>query len=248
VRTGNIEFEGVAPGHYELTQGDPPRISDLDASTSQDVDPGVGAPAVRVTGTLHSAAGAPLPENLQVVLDPFENNHGQYPIVRRVLNGEFHFDTVGPGTWTLSAHGDNQTLPVVAIAAGGSTVAGNQITVRDRALNVVATVSSTLTRIQGFAYKDNKGLAGAMIVLVPSQPSAYRALLRRDQSDSDGSFALRDVPAGQYTVVAIEDGWKLDWTDRNILPRYLPTGAAVTVTDRTGAIVRLPAPVPVQPR
>jgi len=136
----------------------------------------------------------------------------------------------------------------VAIAAGGSTVAGNQITVRDRALNVVATVSSTLTRIQGFAYKDNKGLAGAMIVLVPSQPSAYRALLRRDQSDSDGSFALRDVPAGQYTVVAIEDGWKLDWTDRNILPRYLPTGAAVTVTDRTGAIVRLPAPVPVQPR
>ena len=32
-------------------------------------------------------------------------------------------------------------------------------------------------------------------------------LIRRDQSDSDGSFALRDVVPGQYTVVAIQDGW-----------------------------------------
>jgi len=62
------------------------------------------------TGTLHSAAGAPLPENLQVVLDPFENNHGQYPIVRRVLNANSISTPSGPAM-DMSAHGDNQTLP-----------------------------------------------------------------------------------------------------------------------------------------
>ena len=85
-----------------------------------------------------------------------------------------------------------------------------------------------------------------MIVLIPRQRSAYRALVRRDQSDSDGSFNLRDVPAGQYTVVAIADGWKLDWTDSETMARYLTHGISVTVSDQPGGIVTLPDPVPVQ--
>jgi hypothetical protein len=87
-----------------------------------------------------------------------------------------------------------------------------------------------------------------MIVLVPRQPSAYRALVRRDQSDSDGSFTLRDVPAGQYTVIAIEDGWKLDWARRDTMTRYLARGIALTVPDRGEAVISLPQPVPVQAR
>ncbi len=51
-----------------------------------------------------------------------------------------------------------------------------------------------------------------MIVLLPKNPAQWRALTRRDQSDSDGSFALRSVAPGEYTVIAIEDGWQLDWT------------------------------------
>ena len=123
---------------------------------------------------------------------------------------------------------------------------GNQVTVKDRALAMVAVVSSSLSRVRGFARTDEKGVSGAMIVLVPKQPSAFRALARRDQSDSDGSFGLRDVAPGKYTVIAIEDGWKLDWTDREILARYLPRGVPVTVTDQSGGEVRLTEPVPVQ--
>jgi hypothetical protein len=72
--------------------------------------------------------------------------------------------------------------------------------------------------------------------------------VRRDQSDSDGSFSLRDVPPGRYTVVAIEDGWKLNWTDREMIARYLPHGVPVTVSGQAGADVALSEPVPVQPR
>ena len=29
LQTGSVEMSGIAPGHYELTQGEPPRIADL---------------------------------------------------------------------------------------------------------------------------------------------------------------------------------------------------------------------------
>jgi hypothetical protein len=87
-----------------------------------------------------------------------------------------------------------------------------------------------------------------MVVLVPKEPGAFRSLVRRDQSDSDGSFSLHDVAPGQYTVVAIEDGWDLDWARPEVIGRYLPQGIAVTVTERQGKLVRLSEPVPVQSR
>ncbi|MFZ0393698.1 MAG: carboxypeptidase-like regulatory domain-containing protein, partial [Terracidiphilus sp.] len=68
-------------------------------------------------------------------------------------------------------------------------------------------------------------------------------LARRDQSDSDGSFSLADVPPGRYTVVAIADGWNLDWQDRAVIARYLRAGEPVTIDTQSGAVVPLPRPV-----
>jgi hypothetical protein len=87
-----------------------------------------------------------------------------------------------------------------------------------------------------------------MVVLVPTEPEAMRSLARRDQSDSDGSFSLHDVAPGVYTVVAIENGWDLDWARPEVIGRYLPHGVAVTVTERSGKLVRMAESVPVQTR
>jgi len=87
-----------------------------------------------------------------------------------------------------------------------------------------------------------------MVLLVPKDPAAFPELARRDQSDSDGSFALRDAAPGEYTVVAIEDGWELDWTLPQVISRYLPGGVAVTVADTRDKVIRLSGPVPVQMR
>lgn len=245
LHTGFVEFGGIAPGHYELQQGDPPRISEVDVGSSQTIDPNAGALAVSVSGTLRSTAGAPIPESVGIVLEPLDaRNQTALPSTAR--NGEFRFDAVPPGTWGLSAQVQGSVLPVVSLVAGGSVYAGNQLTVKDRSLSVAAVVSSSLSRVQGFARRDGKGVAGAMIVLVPRQPSAYRALVRRDQSDSDGSFSLHDVPAGKYTVIAIQDGWNLDWTDRETMARYLPQGLAVSVSDQSGSVVALSDAVAVQ--
>jgi hypothetical protein len=85
-----------------------------------------------------------------------------------------------------------------------------------------------------------------MVLLVPKDLAAFPALARRDQSDSDGSFALRDAAPGHYTVVAIENGWDLDWERPEVIGRYLPQGVAVNVTETSGKLVRLSQAVPVQ--
>ncbi len=246
LKTGTVEFGGVAPGHYELTQGNPPRILDLNATESQEVDPAAGAPAPSINGTLQLAGGGVLPDEASVTLEAVEEARGRQPMQAPAHKGQFQFDAVAPGTWSLSAESGGQVLPVVSVAVGTASTAGSQFTVKNRALSVVASVSLGAVRIKGFAQKGKKGAAGVMVLLVPRQGSAYRALVRRDQSDSDGSFSLRNVPAGQYTVIAIEDGWKLDWQRRDVIARFLPGGVAVTINERSAAIVSLSDPVPVQ--
>jgi hypothetical protein len=85
-----------------------------------------------------------------------------------------------------------------------------------------------------------------MVILVPKDPSAIAELARRDQSDSDGSFTLLNVAPGDYTLVAVEDAWGIDWFDPAVISRYLPHGMAVTVKDKSDKTLRLDRPVEVQ--
>jgi len=251
IQRGTTEFNGVPPGHYELAQGDPPRIVALDAAASQQVDPNAGVPAVPVTGSLRSGSGVALTGEAIVILEPLDGAQGQRTMQASCNRGAFSFPAVTAGTWELRAENSGE-LPIVSMTVGGRMHTGSQIAVRDRPLSLVATVSESAVRVEGFARKAvagvETGLAGAMVVLVPQNMADFRGLVRRDQSDSDGSFSLRDVASGSYTVVAIEDGWALDWSRSEVIGRYLPKGIAVTVTDRSGKVVRLSQPVPVQPR
>jgi hypothetical protein len=248
LQTGTTEFNGVAPGHYELAQGDPPHIVEMDATASQQVDPSLGTPTVAVRGFLRTPAGAALADDCNLTLDPVDGSPSQNPIQGVCIRAAFSFPSVPAGQWQLSVEGAGKVLSVASIAIGSQVRPGNLISVGDKPLSVVVAVSQSSTRLQGFARRDGKGEAGVMVVLVPRQMTALDALARRDQSDSDGSFSLRDVPPGDYTLVAIQDGWDLDWAQPQVIRRYLPGGVAVTVTDSSGKLVALTRPVPVQDR
>jgi hypothetical protein len=248
METGTTEFNGVAPGRYELAQGDPPHIVQMDATSSQQVDPSLGASTVAVHGFLRTPAGAPLTDNCNLALEPVGGDSRQTPIQSVCLRGAFSFPSVPPGQWQLSAESAERPLSIASVTVGSRTGSGNLISVQDRPLSLVVVVSQSATRLEGFARRDGRGVAGVMVMLVPREMTALQALVRRDQSDSDGSFSLRDVVPGQYTLIAIEDGWDLDWAQPQVLGRYLPGGIAVTVTDTLGKVVTLSAPVPVQDR
>ena len=246
MQTGTTEFTGVAPGHYELAQGDPPRIVEMDATANQQLDPSAGAATVSIHGSLKYTAGSPFTGDGNVVLESLDGSHRQNPIQTPCIGGAFNFPSVSPGEWQILAESAGRQLPIASTTVDGRMRAGNLIPVQDRPLSIAVAVSQGSTRLEGFARRNGKGVAGAMVVLVPRDLAALESLGRRDQSDSDGSFSLRDVIPGQYTLVAIEAGWALDWAEPQVLARYLPGGIPVTVSDRPGKLVTLHAPVPVQ--
>ena len=247
LQSGKTEIAGVAPGHYEITQGEPPRMVDLDVSASQLVDAGGGAPASQVAGTLRFQTGMPVTEEVNMTLDRRDNEPGANQFVTAARGGRFKFENVPPGSWLLWAAGTKQ-FTVLATGTGNQQHPGNIVNTRDRAIELAVTLSTNEARIEGLAAKDGNGLAGVMVMLAPRDPASWWALMRRDQSDTDGSFTLRDVAPGQYTVVAIEDGWELDWSRPEAMARYLQQGTAVNVTAHSGNLIRLTSPIAVQAR
>jgi hypothetical protein len=246
---GAYELSGVAPGHYELEQGNPPRMIDLDATANQTIDPNLGTPFVALTGTLQTPSGAPLAGEAILTLKPADGAVLPRPMQTAISRGgSFSFESVPSGAWELLVTGSGKLLPVTSTTVDGKKRAGNQVTVGDGPLSIAVTVAAAETSVEGFARKDGRGKGGAMVVLVPGSQSASTGLFRRDQSDSDGSFSLRDVAPGRYTVVAIEGGWALDWSQPEVIGRYLKRGIAVTVTGDSGKVIHLSEPVPVQSR
>lgn len=243
-----MEFTGIAPGHYQLTQFDPPRVVDLDLTSNQQMDANAGSAALSVEGQVRMTSAAPLTEEITVSLQRADGGPGQSLYAAPALKGRFRFDAVPPGEWVVMATDGDRALPVVAVSAGGVQRAGNVVTLKERASELQVMLSGAVTRVEGFAQKDGKGFAGAMIVLLPKNRALWKALTRRDQSDSDGSFALPDVAPGNYTAIAIEDGWALDWTSPDAMARYLSDGTTVTITEQSGALIRLSSPVLVRTR
>ena len=79
--------------------------------------------------------------------------------------------------------------PVISIATGGRVRTGNAVTVQDRAQTLVVRVSADGARVEGFARSGDKGVAGAMVLLVPNDPAAFP-----DRGRGDPPFGARPGP------------------------------------------------------
>jgi hypothetical protein len=156
-----------------------------------------------------------------------------------------------PGDYHFLLSGNNRQYHVTRIALEGRILSNNTVRVAPgTTLSVTVTVAFAAgsVAVEGFAKKDGKGAAGAMIVLIPSGVNDNVERFRRDQSDLDGSFVLPNVIPGKYTAVAIEDGWDLEWGRPEVLARYLPKGVSVTISSSELGAVRISDALIVQPR
>jgi hypothetical protein len=164
--------------------------------------------------------------------------------------GEAEFQNVPPGKYEVLAQGAGKTYAVVAISTeGGKNVSGNILDVTaGSSLTVTLTVVGSEVKVEGFVKRNGQPVAGAMVVLVPKNPESNRHQFRRDQSDQDGSFALPGVIPGSYTVVAIADGWDLDWSSPGVIAHYCQHGQPVTIEGLGKSSVRLPDSVELQPK
>jgi len=238
----------AAPGKYSVRLSGPQgtQISEVDLSQDhQELDPSTGETMGDVTATVHLPEGAPVPDQLVLgLLDRRGRGVAFQPVGPQ---GNVQFSEVPPGTYDFSVGAPNRAYSVIRTSSEGHAPPGSTLKVSPgTTLAVDVFVVSGSARVEGFAKQAGKPAAGAMVVLVPKHPGSSRDLFRRDQSDLDGSFTLQGVTPGTYTVIAIAEGWDLDWSQPAVISSYAAHGQTIVVPARSDRPVILAEPVEVQ--
>ncbi len=134
---------------------------------------------------------------------------------------EFQDTSSGPQTLEFSVV-QPADLVVEKIEAKGAKVAGRTIeTDGTQEVSVVVTVAEGSSSIEGTVLKNGKPFAGAMVLLMPENHKDWERLVRRDQSDSDGTFRLAAILPGRYALMALENGWGVEWSKPEVLQPFL---------------------------
>jgi len=249
VSPGTWEITGIPPGRYNLRVMGPSsgfQISGVDLTGStQELEATSGETLCRVKLSLVRPDGDPAQLNVGLRA----NNRFLPGFLRPDSKGEVSFENVSPGRYEVMVFGSGRQYSVAQVSAEGAEVVGHSVVLvpgASASLSVVATLGGA--EVQGIAKRAGKGFSGAMIVLVPKNPAGYRDLFRRDQSDLDGTFVFHDVVPGSYTVVAIENGWDLDWSQPEVIASYAKHGVPLQIADQAGQNLTLPSAVEVQPK
>lgn len=228
------EISGVAPGHYTMNvasfgsggaTASPAREVDITANGT--VDDRQGNTYVPISAKLQVDGGAP---RGQISLQFLDKKSRQAVTERFGDDDEVTFKQgLLPGSYEISVFSDSGIF-MKSVSASGANVTGRTIDIRAGA-NVRLEISAATGQgqVTGTALREGKPFAGAMIVLVPADPAHNQVLFRRDQSDSDGTFTLANVVPGSYTLLALENGWDLEWMKPSVLRPFMGAGAAVRV-------------------
>jgi len=248
ISEGVFELSGIAAGRYTVkmpdANGSARESSDVDLTNGGELDVSSGTVTSKVKFTVRIASTTGAPPQTQIGL---RNSKGRVSLIPVDDKGEATFSDVTPGKYDIVAMSGRQAYSVTRVASEAGTINGRTLNIPAGAsLNLSLTLVGGSATVEGFAKRDGKAVAGAMIVLVPKEADADRSRFRRDQSDLDGSFTLPKVIPGAYTVIAIDDGWDLNWSEPGVLAPYVAHGQTIEVADRERSPMQLEHPVDVQ--
>ncbi|MGH9521590.1 MAG: carboxypeptidase regulatory-like domain-containing protein [Terriglobales bacterium] len=228
---GVTEIAGVTPGRYilQLRGIGPERgqqlLTQREIEITGDTEiNSVDAPSgVNLSGTIRFDGPAPtgavrlMLRKLGMPTPPLQVND----------KGEISAsEPIAPGKYDVFLPMPNYQITQISVK--GAALDGQTIDVGSDDVHFAIEAAKASANIEGTALKGDKAVAGAMIVLVP-QDMSRPMLYRRDQSDSDGSFELTSIPPGTYTLVAIENGWDLEWSNPEVMKPFLASGEKVQV-------------------
>jgi hypothetical protein len=228
---GGVEIGGVLPGQYEVTltrsEGQAPPVSShftadiADGATQLTADSGWGE--ATVSGRVTALAGKIRFAGISLVsLHPQRNYFA-------TLNdtGDFSIQ-VPPGEYQVI--GQIPQMYLASVKSPDTLVKGRMLQVKaGSAARLEIVAGNGYGQVEGVAERNGRPASGVMVLLAPEDGKDNQILFRRDQSDSDGSFLLFNIIPGRYRLLAINEGWELDWADPNVLAAYLKKSITVQV-------------------
>jgi hypothetical protein len=234
---------GVTPGQYtirERTNAEGSVTSEerqeIEISADGTVEYKKRSQGTSVTGTISlEGSSQPIrPANLQFI----RRESSELVNAQTNAKGEFIPFQLFPGRYDYSAT-SNQGV-IKSLTATGAKVRGRTIEVGSEPIVLKVVMADIATRVDGIALgEDGKPVSGAMVLLIPEDLESNENLNRRDQSDSDGTFTLRVVLPGRYTLVAIQNGWELEWLKKDVMQPFLKHGLTVDVKPRADMKVKV---------
>jgi carboxypeptidase family protein len=250
VSPGLVEMTGVPAGRYNLRFNEPGSTMQMNAvdltKDGQEIDISGSEAISNVKVSAKVTGETSLPSRLSVGL----RSAHRRPVGWKELDakGEAELEQIPAGRYDVLVWGASKPYSIAHMSAEGATVSGRRtITVTaGSSASVSLTLVGGSSNIEGIAKRAGKPFAGAMVVLVPKDPETNRDQFRRDQSDLDGTFSLRNVIPGTYTLLAIENGWDLDWSEPGVIAVYVKHGQNIVVSNQMDRTINLTDAVEVQ--
>jgi hypothetical protein len=238
ISPGVFEVAGLPPGEVRLTinrGGDEGwdalgiRVHVADGET---VDANAKTATSSVSGVVVPPDGSKEEMQGEVVLRQTPDE-GKSARLRK--DGTFTIPGVEEGTYEVSVGTQGAGDYVAKLTGTGAKVAGQSVKIEGAGeVRLLITMGRGWGQMTGVVKLEGKPLAGVMVLLVPATedlPEAEKEeLTRMDQSDSDGTFALSGIVPGKYVLMAIEDGWELEWRDDTALKKYREKGVQLDFT------------------
>ncbi len=230
----NQELSGIAPGRYELSMqtyenGHQQIIGSktMDLQNGSEVDVS-SVTRCSISGQITFEGKARPPDPLALYFVRAEGGmFAQAPIA---ADGTFQVQdqNISPGRYRIGLS-NAQGFHFQSVDAKGAKWKNGLLELTDGSKAQLSLVASTIsTALDGTVIRDEKPVSGAMVLLFP-EDSDRNDLIRRDQSDSDGTFTLPDVPPGKYRVLAIDNGHGLAYEEAGVMKPYLSSAQAITV-------------------
>ncbi len=229
-------IEGIPAGRYNVRlqgQAGGQEMNGIDLTKDgEEIDASKAEELSRVKISAQVAGESSIPEQLSIGL----RTKGRMLAGWKTLDakGEAELNEIPPGKYEIVAWGPGKQYSVARVSAEGAETVGRMLVVTPGSSpSMKITLATGTAEIEGMVKRDGKGFAGAMVVLVPKDPEQNHDLFRRDQSDLDGSFAMRGVVPGTYRILAIENGWDLDWSQPGVIAAYGKHARTIEVGSQT---------------
>jgi Carboxypeptidase regulatory-like domain len=252
ISPGVYEVTGIPAGKYSVRIRDS-RFDESQQSNEmsivkdgQELDVAQSVPSSSVKFTVKFPAREPQPKQLSIALQDSRMRVVAFKDLDPT--GDAAFDDVAPGKYSILVFSSNKRYSVVRTVSSGVEIPGHDLNATPgSSLSLTVFLAAGVVSVEGFVKRAGKASSGVMVALIPKDPQSHTDMYRRDQSDSDGSFVLRDVIPGSYTLIAVEDAWGFPWQQPDALKRYLEHGQNLTIGELMTNTVHLPDPIEVQP-